>query len=111
MLHPWTKYLGFMMSYCAAASAMFACITFSLTWGERKSNSWLIGMLLSTMQNIFLVQPLQVIVNVCTITTQEKSHNEAKHGTFLVSIHKHLGFRYITINVFLIVIMRVPDGL
>lgn len=56
----WSVYIGWVLVFLSVALAAFFTILYSIQWGLEISSAWLTSFLLSFIQSIILLQPLQV---------------------------------------------------
>lgn len=63
----WSVYIGWVVVFLAVAVAAFFTILYSMQWGVEVSTAWLASFLLSFVQSVILLQPLQVSL-LCFVT-------------------------------------------
>ena len=58
----WCIYIGWVLCVLASFTAALFVVFYSLTFGKEKSNRWLTAVVLSCTQDIFVSQPLRLLV-------------------------------------------------
>lgn len=61
-LPPWSVYFAWTLVFFSVAVSGVFTIFYSLDWGEKKSESWLIAFLLSFAESAILIQPVKVTI-------------------------------------------------
>ena len=56
----WCVYVAWFLVVLTVAVPAFFVFTYSMEWGEEKSNAWLTAMLLSVVESVTLIQPTKV---------------------------------------------------
>lgn len=58
----WCVYIAYTLSVLSALTAAAFTTFYSMMWGKEKSNQWLSSVMVSLIQDIFVIQPLKVVV-------------------------------------------------
>ena len=61
----WLIYIGYFLCFVVSAVSGFFVILYGFSFGKVKSDKWIVAMLISFVQSVFLIQPLKVN-NICT---------------------------------------------
>ena len=61
-LPPWCVYVGWMAVVCTSMGAAAVTLLYGVQFGKKKSEQWLLSLFISIFQDIFVSQPLKVIV-------------------------------------------------
>jgi len=57
----WLIYIGYFVVFVVSAASGFFVILYGFSFGKVKSDKWIVAMLVSLCQSIFLIQPAKVI--------------------------------------------------
>lgn len=84
------KFVAYLLSLlCVIASATFT-IFYSMQWGTDLSNQWLSSMLVSLVQDLFVLQPMKIII-IAVIFALIASKFNKKSTVERLNTHKPLG--------------------
>jgi len=56
----WCAYIAWTIAILCSLTGMLFIILYSLQWGKEKADKWLSSLLISTVQSVFLIQPVKV---------------------------------------------------
>jgi polycystin 1L2 len=63
----WFAYIGWILVLASILVPAFFVILYSMQWGKDRSNAWLVSMLLSFFQSLFVIDPLKVFLITAVI--------------------------------------------
>lgn len=66
-------YLGWFICNATILSSAVYVVFYSMQWGKEISNNWLISVIVSSVQDIFVTGPIKVIVLACILSSILKS--------------------------------------
>ena len=79
-------YIGWCLCVSAIVISAVFITFYSLTWGAKVSNQWLVSMTVSFIQDVCLIQPIKVVAIVCLlsiITRKPLDHEELRASRFV----------------------------
>ena len=56
----WLIYIGYFTCFVVSAVSAFFVILYGFSFGKVKSDKWVVAMLISFLQSVFLIQPFKV---------------------------------------------------
>lgn len=56
----WLVYVAYLLVFCSSSVSAFFVILYGFTFGKEKSDKWIISMITSITQSIFVIQPFKV---------------------------------------------------
>ncbi|XP_077864172.1 polycystin-1-like protein 2 [Saccoglossus kowalevskii] len=59
---PWCRYIGWVLCILTCIASAFFVILYSMQWGRKKSEEWLVSLILSFSLSVLVTQPVQVVV-------------------------------------------------
>ncbi|XP_067853682.1 polycystin-1-like protein 2 [Heptranchias perlo] len=58
----WFIYIGWVLVFATSGVSAFFTMLYSLDYGKKKSIQWLISMIVSFLQSVFIIQPIKVLL-------------------------------------------------
>lgn len=56
----WCAYIAWALAILSSLTGALFVILYSLQWGKEKANMWLSSLIISTIQSVFIIQPVKV---------------------------------------------------
>ncbi|XP_038661911.1 polycystic kidney disease protein 1-like 2 [Scyliorhinus canicula] len=95
-LPSWLIYIAWLLVFITSGVSAFFTMLYSFDYGKEKSIQWLISMIVSFIESVFVIQPIKVLVVAVFVALivkkVERNENEESYNEDLLStMHEDLG--------------------
>ena len=76
----WTVYVAYALAFLSILGSGFVTILYSMAWGKEKSNKWLLSVIISLVQDIFVFQPLKIFAVAILLSLLSRKLPDEEHS-------------------------------